>query len=213
MVFAVGYTGLILSSKPTPVSRTLLPKSPPSTQILPPPVGYTSLLVWRQVCTGMNLCFGGLGWLIRQILYAEAALLAPISFFPKTSILLLYREIFTVHRSMMPAIYLGLILTGLQSWPTLIFTSYYLAPHVGQSWSEFRIKLFQQIFLHNVSPTLLYWVVAQGVAAVILDLYIFFLPMPIVSRLRLPRRARAQVFGIFSTAMMWAALRLLAEVV
>lgn len=140
--------------------------------------------------------------LIRQVLYAEAVLLVPISFFPKASILLLYREIFTLHPHMMFAIYIGLVLVGLQSWPTLAFTSYYLAPHAGQTWSEFCNKLSPELFTHEVSHALLYWVVAQGAAAVFLDLYIFLLPVPMALKIQLPRRQRLQVLGIFSTGLM-----------
>ena len=168
-------------------------------------MGHPGLLVWCEIRAGTKLhssIFAGLSPLMAQILYAEAALLAPISFFPKVSILLLYREIFTVHRSMRTAIYLGLILAGLQSWPTLAFTSYYLAPHGGQTWSEFRRKLSHELFAHNVPRALLYWVVAQGVAAVLLDIYIFLLPIPLVLKLHLPRKQRLQVLGIFSTALM-----------
>lgn len=128
--------------------------------------------------------------------------MAPVNFFPKASILLLYRQIFAVHRPIRPAISAGLVLTVLQSWPTLAFTSYYLAPHAGESWSEFGMKLSNQLYVYNVPRPLLYWVVAQGVAALVLDLYIFFLPMPIVARLQLHRQVRLQVFGMFSTAVM-----------
>lgn len=63
------------------------------------------------------------------------------------------------------------------------------------------MKLSDQLYAYNVPRPLLYWVVVQGVAALVLDLYIFFLPMPIVSKLQLQPRVRLQVFGMFSTAM------------
>ncbi|RJE22805.1 hypothetical protein PHISCL_04863 [Aspergillus sclerotialis] len=168
-------------------------------------MGHPSLLVWCEIRAGRKLHFSilaGLGPLTAQILYAEAALLAPISFFPKVSILSLYREIFTIQRPMRSAIYFGLVLAELQSWPTLAFTSYYLAPHAGQTWSEFRRKLSYELYAYDVPRTLLYWVVAQGAAAVLLDLYIILLPIPLVLKLHLPRKQRLQVLGISSTALM-----------
>jgi hypothetical protein len=40
----------------------------------------------------------------------------------------------------------------------------------------------------------------QGVLAVVLDLYIFILPIPIILNLRLPKRKKLSVLFVFMTA-------------
>lgn len=115
-----------------------------------------------------------------------------LTFFSKAAILLLYLDIFTIHRSMRIAIYFGLVLDVFHSLPTLAVTSYYLAPHAGQPW--------QQLFTHDpLAPSI--WTVIQGSLSVVIDLNIFILPIPLISGIRLPRRKRIQVFSIFSTAL------------
>lgn len=117
---------------------------------------------------------------------------ALLYFSSKAAILLLYFDIFTAHRSMRIAIYFGLVLIVLHSLPGLAIASYYFAPHAGQSWQQLSPNPWGSIV----------WGLVQGPLCVVLDLYIFILPIPLISKLRLPRRKRMQVFGIFSSALM-----------
>ncbi|KAF7586377.1 hypothetical protein BBP40_009023 [Aspergillus hancockii] len=129
-----------------------------------------------------------------KILYAQGTLLGPVIFFAKSSIFLMYLQIFTILKPIRFAIYFGLIFTFLLYFPGVPLESYYAAPHVGQKWED---------LLSNGNPSrLIYWGIVQGSLSVALDIYIFILPLPILARLHLPRRKRFQVLLIFSTAMM-----------
>lgn len=125
-------------------------------------------------------------------MYAHLVISGLLSFFSKAAILLLYFDIFSVHGSMRVAIYFGLVLDALHSLPILAIGSYYIAPHASQSWQQTP---------SNIQATNV-WGLVQGPLIVILDLYIFILPIPLISRLRLPWCKRVQVFAIFSSALM-----------
>ncbi|KAE8350515.1 hypothetical protein BDV28DRAFT_162899 [Aspergillus coremiiformis] len=128
------------------------------------------------------------------ILYAQGVILGPVIFFAKSSIFLMYLQIFTVLKPIRFAIYFGLFFTFILYWVGVPLESYFAAPHVGETWES---------LLTNGSPHhLIYWGLVQGSLSVALDIYIFILPLPMLSRLHLPRRKRLQVVAIFSTAMM-----------
>lgn len=92
------------------------------------------------------------------------------------------------------AIYIGLVFLTLLYWAGVPLESYFSAPHVGQSWDELLI---------NGSPARLnYWGIVQGSGAVLVDLYIFILPMPIVAKLHLSTKKRLQLICVFFTAFM-----------
>ncbi|GIJ98279.1 hypothetical protein Aspvir_000395 [Aspergillus viridinutans] len=133
-------------------------------------------------------------FLLHQILYAQGVLLGPVIFFAKSSIFLLCRQIFTIQKSMKYAIRFGLLFTFVLYWPGVGLESYYAAPHIGETWEDLLV---------NKRPEhLIYWGVVQGTLSVVLDIYIFILPLPLLSKLQLPRKKRWQLLIIFSTAMM-----------
>ncbi|PHH71168.1 hypothetical protein CDD82_6711 [Ophiocordyceps australis] len=43
------------------------------------------------------------------------------------------------------------------------------------------------------------WILAQGLMRVVLDVYMFVLPLPLVARLKMPLRKRVQVWAVFCT--------------
>ncbi|GFF33521.1 hypothetical protein IFM61606_01907 [Aspergillus udagawae] len=129
-----------------------------------------------------------------KILFAQGVLLGPVIFFAKSSIFLLCRQIFTIQKTMKYAIGFGLLFTFVLYWPGVGLESYYAAPHIGETWEDLLI---------NKRPEhLIYWGVVQGTLSVVLDIYIFILPLPLLSKLQLPRKKRWQLLIIFSTAMM-----------
>ncbi|RAK94387.1 hypothetical protein BO79DRAFT_261503 [Aspergillus costaricaensis CBS 115574] len=129
-----------------------------------------------------------------KILYAQGVLLGPTIFFAKCSIFLLYRQIFTIQKPMKIAIWVGLIFTFLLYWAGVPLESYFSAPHVGETWED---------LLTNGRPEhLIYWGIVQGTCSVVLDIYIFLLPLPMLAQLQMAHRRRLQLLAVFSTAMM-----------
>ncbi|KAF7171688.1 hypothetical protein CNMCM5623_004002 [Aspergillus felis] len=130
----------------------------------------------------------------RRILYAQGVLLGPVIFFAKSSIFLLCRQIFTIQKTMKYAIRFGLFFTFVLYWPGVGLESYFAAPHIGESWED--------LLVNKRPERLIYWGIVQGTLSVVLDIYIFILPLPLLSKLQLPRKKRWQLLIIFSTAMM-----------
>ncbi|KAL5046071.1 hypothetical protein BDW71DRAFT_70257 [Aspergillus fruticulosus] len=129
-----------------------------------------------------------------KILYAQGVLLSPVIFFGKSSIFLLYRQIFTLEKPMKLAIRFGLVFTFVMYWPHVGLESYFCAPHAGEAWDE---------LLTNGRPAkMIYWGIIQGTLAVLLDLYIFVLPLPRLWTLQRPLWKRLQIMAVFSTAML-----------
>lgn len=161
-------------------------------------MGYPRLLVYRQIHEGMAIpvaCTSTAYHATIQILYAQGTLLGPVIFFAKSSIFLLCRQIFTIQKQMKYAIRFGLLFTFLLYWPGVGLESYFAAPHVGETWED--------LLVNHRPVKLIYWGIVQGTLSVILDIYIFILPLPLLAKLQLPRKKRWKLLIIFSTAMMY----------
>lgn len=129
-----------------------------------------------------------------KILFAQGIILGPVIFFAKAAILLLYLQIFTSHYPMRVAVYAGIIFTGLVYWASVPLEIAFAAPRPGENWSS---------LLTNGHPQkLIYWGVVQGTLAVVIDLYIFILPLPVLWRLHMSLKRRIALCAIFFTALM-----------
>jgi hypothetical protein len=71
--------------------------------------------------------------------------------------------------------------------------SYYCAPHAGEQWG---LSVGQRCG----DKASLKWLVGSAAMSVLLDIYIFILPIPIVLRLNMSGRKRFGVLLIFATA-------------
>lgn len=125
--------------------------------------------------------------------YFTGMLLQMGQFFAKASIFLLFSQLFTIHRPMRMAIWAGLTLDILIYCPGFAVQTYYQAPHMGETWLD-------TLDGRNIVP--LAWWQAQSALIVVLDLYIFVLPLPTVARLQLPTRKRVSLIAVFSVALM-----------
>jgi hypothetical protein len=106
----------------------------------------------------------------------------------------MYLQIFTIKRAFRIAVHIGIAFTAGLYGSSLIVESYFQAPHVGQTWEILAIE-----------PNMMQlktWIAAQGALIVLLDVYIFLLPLPIILRLHLPVRRRVQLTAVFLTAAM-----------
>lgn len=117
--------------------------------------------------------------------------------FAKLSVLLLFLDIFNVNKKTRIAIYMGMLATLLIYLPSIPVEASYFAPTPGQDWAE--------AFL-NKSDRAVYWGIVQSILAIVLDMYLFSLPLPLLARLNMSSKKRRQVIAIFSTALLYANL-------
>lgn len=95
------------------------------------------------------------------------------------------------------AIWIGIAVTFVLYASTLAIMSYFAAPHAGHTWDE--------LVLDFIGTTIfpLKWGVAQSAVNTMLDIYIFILPLPVIYRLNLSRRRKAQLLGVFFIGVLY----------
>ena len=123
--------------------------------------------------------------------------LGPTIFFSKEAIFLLYFDIFHVKNSMRIAIIVGMVFTGLAYWPGIILESIFCAAHPGESWDPLAGSPIATRCAKNE-----YWGITQGACAILIDVYIFVLPIPTILRLQLAPKRKLQILAVFMTALM-----------
>ncbi|KAI0490489.1 hypothetical protein F4859DRAFT_508291 [Xylaria cf. heliscus] len=127
-----------------------------------------------------------------QGIYIPAVLLQTGAFFAKASIFLLYLQLFTVQRPMRIAIYAGITFTFLLYGVGVAVATYYETPRVGEKWTD---------VLDGRTLIPLPWWQAQSALSVALDIYIFILPLPVITKLKMPLQKRIQLVAVFSLAL------------
>lgn len=118
----------------------------------------------------------------------------PTIYFAKSSLLFLYLQFFSIKRSMRVAIYIGLVAVGLCYWSNIPIEAPFLAPYAGETW--------QDIVFNGRPAKIEVWGDVQGPLNVIIDLYTFILPFPVLAKLNLTRRRRIELGIVFSTALL-----------
>lgn len=91
-------------------------------------------------------------------------------------------------------IWFGLAWTFVLYWINIPFESWNCAPRAGDPWG---LETVGKTCVDNIMFGLV-----QGVLAVALDLYIFFLPIPIILNLQMSLNKRLAVLGVFATAIL-----------
>jgi hypothetical protein len=92
------------------------------------------------------------------------------------------------------AVNLGLIFTGVLYIPNIPLAAVFEAPAAGDSW--------QSMLTTTKSHKMVYWGLVQSSLTVLLDIYIFVLPLPTIAKLQMPLGRRVQILGVFTTALM-----------
>jgi hypothetical protein len=129
--------------------------------------------------------------------FVQTMLFCPVFFFPKAAIFLLYRQLFAVGKRFRMAIDAGLLVTFLLYLSEIPLAVIYAAPRPGHSWDSLLETLEANEHPFALGGTI------QSVFGTVLDLYIFFLPLPTLFHLHMPSRRRWQLIGIFSTALLY----------
>ncbi|KAI0015222.1 hypothetical protein F4780DRAFT_764799 [Xylariomycetidae sp. FL0641] len=112
--------------------------------------------------------------------------------FSKATILLLFLHIFKIDRKMRIAIYGGLVFTALVYWPNLVLVPVFSVPYAGETWTDLVTSPRVQK-MTTVGEE-------QGILAVVLDLYIFLLPFPVLRSLQVKSAKRLHLLFIFGFA-------------
>lgn len=130
--------------------------------------------------------------------YAHTLLFGTVLLTSKAAIFCLYLEIFGRNRKTRRLIWAGLICTVILYSTFIPFASVYDAPAAGTSWDQ----LFAQIADLNRAHVILYWSLGIGAGSILLDTYIFILPIPILLKLHVSKVKRLQLLAVFGTALL-----------
>lgn len=130
------------------------------------------------------------------MIYAEEMLLGPAIFFGKSSLLLLYYRIFSPSKAFRYKIYGGLIFAAISQLAIIPIDSIYCAPPAGTSWAIFNPNCYKSYG----------YGIAQGLSNLLLDLFIFYLPIPVIWHLQMPLKKRIGVIAIFMTGAMYCTM-------
>lgn len=132
-----------------------------------------------------------------QLLYAQNMLLGPTIFFSKEAIFLLYFDIFHIKKAMKYATILGMVFTAFVYWTGIVIASIFCAAHIDETWDPLA-----GASIVRRCPRTNYWGIMQRACAILIDIFIFVLPIPTILRLQLPTSRKVQLLGIFMTALL-----------
>ena len=116
-----------------------------------------------------------------------------VLFFSKSSIFLLFHQIFEIQRPMRIAIRVGIISSALLYITNIPLSATLSAPRVGETWAS--------VLISGRPQKELIWGVVQSACGIVLDLFIFILPIPVILRLQLSTKKKIQLLAVFTTAL------------
>ncbi|KAI0964997.1 hypothetical protein F4678DRAFT_476949 [Xylaria arbuscula] len=146
-------------------------------------IGYTVVLIIysRYFRHSWDLPLGWLDGQFEQISYVWQSVSNTSLFFSKTVTLLLFRQVFSI----------GIVYDFVLYVTSLVLATVWATPHPGQSWNS---------LINGAGSTAQYVIflaIGQGAASIILDAYIFILPLPIIARLNLSAKRKVKIGAIF----------------
>jgi hypothetical protein len=134
-----------------------------------------------------------------KLIYFKVVTLALTLLFSKLGILLFYRSVFGVNAKFRVATAVGIFITTSLFILEFILATYSQTPPPGKSWRDSKV-----IPGNNKGKDGVVWgVIAVGAGSVFLDVFIFFLPLPILARLNMSKSKRLQLVAVFGTAIMY----------
>ncbi|KAI1737523.1 hypothetical protein F4680DRAFT_427982 [Xylaria scruposa] len=135
-------------------------------------------------------------------LFAQVITFGITLLFSKAAIFLLYLEIFGIKASLRKAVYAGLAFNVLTYLTFIPIGAYYEAPHAGLPW--------ESLFTHPGAYALMPWGIFIGAASVLIDIYVFILPLPTILKLNMSTSKRLQLLAVFGTAFVGVAASVVA---
>ncbi|KAJ4861648.1 hypothetical protein T069G_02602 [Trichoderma breve] len=129
-----------------------------------------------------------------KLIFSFGMLLGPAIFFAKAAILLLYLQIFSANRTIRITVYILMVVLTLTYWTNSILEIAFACPRPGETWID---------LLTSGNPgKIIYFGPVQGSLAVVIDIAIFILPLPVLWKLNMPLRRRIALCAVFFTALM-----------
>lgn len=128
-------------------------------------------------------------------MYITNLMASMVLFFPKLSIFFLYRKLFSPNRLTLNLIYCGLALAIATYWSSIPLDTYYCTPRKGQEWNSPAVR--------HICNKIIPYSIVQGSLNVVLDLYILYIPVPIVRALQLSPQKRAGVIFVFMHGVLY----------
>ncbi|KAL9593739.1 MAG: hypothetical protein Q9179_005720 [Wetmoreana sp. 5 TL-2023] len=114
--------------------------------------------------------------------------------FSKISILLLLHRLFGPDKRFRYYVYFGMLWATAISCTTITASGALCAPRAGESFGDLRSA--------QRCDRLKIWAVVQGSLNVILDLYILYIPLPVIWKLQMGQKKKIGVAAIFMTGLM-----------
>ncbi|TGJ78260.1 hypothetical protein E0Z10_g10498 [Xylaria hypoxylon] len=131
---------------------------------------------------------------IWKLLFSQNILLGITQFVLKTAILVYYFQLFAVDKKTRIAIRVGLVFCGLLYLPHPILVAIFNTPHKGERWADLAT---------NGNPQkIAFYAPIHGVGSIILDIYIFALPLPILYHLHISPQKRLKLLAVFVVALL-----------
>ncbi|KAG7001477.1 hypothetical protein G7Y79_00031g065920 [Physcia stellaris] len=127
----------------------------------------------------------------------------PTLFLAKLSVLLLYLELFKVDDQARIAIAIGVATIAAQGIATIVGNTVLCVPKPGGNW-------MLKASTHGCTKTATAFGVATGTLSVFNDIYILWIPLPIIWQLHLPTRKKVGVSIIFITGLFALAASIIA---
>ena len=169
-----------------------------SARVHSPLLGHASLLVHgRRDMEGWSVSVHhrSITRLIRhQLLFAQNLFLGPTQFLLKVAILTLYFQLFSVYRTMRIMIWAGIIFCGLIYLPHPILVIIFNAPHGSATWAD--------LATNGMPQKLAFYAPIHGIGSIVIDIYIFIIPLLMFRNLQISSRKRMQLIAIFLTGLL-----------
>ena len=112
----------------------------------------------------------------------------------KLSLSLLYLRLFKTNKVLRWLIYLGVGTSLAVYGSTIVLAPTFCAPRAGKTWTS--PETYTRC---NGQETL---AVVQAAYSVAFDLYLLFLPVPVIWNLQMPIRRRLGIIGVFTTGLL-----------
>ncbi|KAI0009142.1 hypothetical protein F4779DRAFT_628052 [Xylariaceae sp. FL0662B] len=129
----------------------------------------------------------------KKILFSQEIILSSVLLFSQVSIFLLFHQIFEVKKSMRIAIRFGIIFSSLLCFTNIPLSAALSAPHVEEIWDN--------VLTSGRPEKQLIWGVVQSIFGVMLGLFTFTLPIPVIMRLHLSTKKKIQLLAVFITGV------------
>lgn len=108
---------------------------------------------------------------------------------------MMYLQFFSVDPAMRIAIWVGFWFAGALYIGTGVpLETYFLVPHTGETWDD--------VVQNGQAASLTWWGPIQGTLTLVLDLYMFILPFPLLWNLTLSLNKKLQVTAVFFTGLL-----------